>query len=84
MYPSYYLPIILHVDAQSYSLNIVRLIVFPQAIPPSQSLNGLSCPFLDFDQPFNGVSYPFLDFGQPFNGLSYPFLDFGQPFNASS
>ena len=50
----------LHVYAQSYPLNIVRLIVFPQAISPSQSLNSLSCPFLDFDQPFNGVSYPFL------------------------
>ena len=51
----------------NYPLNIARLIVFPQAISPSQ--------------PFNALSYPFLDFGQPFNGLTYPFLDFGQPFN---
>ena len=60
----------LHVYAQRYPLNTVRPIVFPQAISPSQPLNSLS--------------YPFLDFGQPFNGLSYPFFDFGETFNVSS
>ena len=61
-----YQVIMLHVHAQRYPLNIVRLIVFPPAISPSQPLNSLSCPFLDFGLPFNSLSYPFLDFGQPF------------------
>ena len=54
-----YQVIIRYVFAQKNPFNIVRLIVFPQAILPSQPFNGLSCPFLEFGQPFNGLSYPF-------------------------
>ena len=57
----------LHVYIQRYPFNIVRLIVFPQAISLNQPFNGLSCPFLEFGQPFNSLSYLFLEFGQPFN-----------------
>ena len=65
------------VFTQRYPFNIVRLIVFPQAISPSQLFNGLSCPFLEFGQPFNCLSYPFLDFGQPFKFFAIRLSSYG-------
>jgi len=38
----------LHGYAQRYPFNIVRLLVFPETISPTQPFNRLSCLFVNF------------------------------------